>query len=159
MIRCKLIVCIKLHAIIMNVLTCSPYNCYFNTKINYIRNEASLIISFKKYSTYFNQVASLACEGFALLLNSYEYISDTGWKKLHHLLIEPASPSPSIKVFRPLTISLGPFAFKEPQTTDLKLNTLGSVALDWCLGFMSPLGRQKIEEQNLDVSYALLLRF
>ncbi|CAH8548598.1 unnamed protein product [Schistosoma rodhaini] len=96
------------------------------------------------------EVASLACEGFALLLNSYEYISDTGWKKLHHLLIEPASPSPSIKVFRPLTISLGPFAFKEPQTTDLKLNTLGSVALDWCLGRMSPLGRQKIEEQNLD---------
>ncbi|CAH8539864.1 unnamed protein product [Schistosoma bovis] len=96
------------------------------------------------------EVASLACEGFALLLNSYEYISDTGWKKLHHLLIEPASPSPSIKVFRPLTISLGPFAFKEPQTTDLKLNTLGSVALDWCLGLMSPLGRQKIEEQNLD---------
>ncbi|CAH8497004.1 unnamed protein product [Schistosoma turkestanicum] len=96
------------------------------------------------------EVASLACEAFALLLNSYAYISDTGWKKLHHLLMEPASSSSSIKVFRPLTVSLGPFALKEPQTTDFKLNTLGSVALDWCLGRMSHFGRQELEQQNLD---------
>ncbi|KAH8875719.1 Rotatin [Schistosoma japonicum] len=101
-------------------------------------------------SSSLDTVALLACESFALLLNSYEYISDAGWKKLHHLMIEPASPSPSIKVFRPLTISLGPFASKEPQTTNLKINTLGSIALDWCLGRMNPFGKQNIEEQNLD---------
>ncbi|KAK4471940.1 hypothetical protein MN116_005321 [Schistosoma mekongi] len=97
-----------------------------------------------------SEVASLACESLALLLNSYEYISDAGWKKMHHLMIEPASPSPSIKVFRPLTISLGPYASKEPQTTNLKINTLGSIALDWCLGRMNSFGKQNIEEQNLD---------
>ncbi|CAH8521392.1 unnamed protein product [Heterobilharzia americana] len=97
-----------------------------------------------------SEVTSLASEAFALLLNSYDYISDSGWKKLHRLLIEPSSPSPSIKVFRPITISLGPFAFKNQQTSNSDINTLGSVALDWCLGRMSPIGRQNLEDQNLD---------
>ncbi|CAH8848533.1 unnamed protein product [Trichobilharzia szidati] len=97
-----------------------------------------------------SEVSSLACEGLSLLLNSYEYISDSGWKKLRRLLIEPTSPSPSIKVSRPLTISLGPFAFKNPQTSSSDTNTLGSIILDWCLGRMSSVGKQNLEEQNLD---------
>ncbi|VDP84556.1 unnamed protein product [Echinostoma caproni] len=75
------------------------------------------------------------------LLNGYAILPQATWKALRRLiLLRPACADPLPDAVRPLSISLGPYAqvYSGPDEQD----TLGALALDWCLGQMTPDGRR-----------------
>lgn len=85
------------------------------------------------------------------LLNGYAILPQTTWKTLRRLiLMQATSPEPLCGTVRPLSICLAPHA-RVPQNQNER-DKLGALSLDWCLGFMTELGRRAwdIEDQALN---------
>ncbi|KAF6776861.1 hypothetical protein AHF37_04115 [Paragonimus kellicotti] len=85
------------------------------------------------------EIQSLSEQLLACLFNSYEFIPDSSWRTLYRLCMDPISGSISSFRSRPLSILLGSHA----SVTGPNAHTpsFGQIALDWCLGYMSPTGR------------------
>lgn len=64
--------------------------------------------------------------------------------------MQTATPEPLYGTARPLSICLAPYA-RVPQN-QAERDKLGALSLDWCLGFMTELGRRPwgIEDQALN---------
>ncbi|KAF5400767.1 hypothetical protein PHET_05745 [Paragonimus heterotremus] len=85
------------------------------------------------------EIQSLSEQLLACLFNSYEFIPESSWRTLYRLCMDPISGSISSFRSRPLSILLGSHA--SFTSANAHAPSFGQIALDWCLGCMSPTGR------------------
>ncbi|CAH8630626.1 unnamed protein product [Dicrocoelium dendriticum] len=85
------------------------------------------------------EIRTLAEQLLCCLLDSYDYLPQSSWRTLRRLCMEPASSNTVGIRYRPLNIILGVYATAESSST--APTSFGKLALDWCLGHMTPAGR------------------